>query len=253
MSAAHLFDRLDSWLFFLILGVVALFILIMGAFFLAILAAGCWEKSRVRDFVPATPDVLPPPSPYFQAMNDAARDLGFQPGGLFRQDRNSSTYRGVLGLWLSPDQKSLLCIAGGKIARTNYKKTTLVSRLTSEKSLVTMDAFGSEDLSGTRDVEVLMNADLPELNQFHLQRLARAGIAASSFAVNNLLAEFEAWNRLRADRLEANGLARYLSPDRSTWRFTPKGAWLYATTVFLTSMKKAHAQNDRANKKSPGG
>src|SRR5947208_1158584 len=115
----------------------------MGALTLAILAACLWEKQRVRDFTPATPDVLPPPSPYFRSMSEYARVLGYQPGGLFGQDRQSSMYRCCLGLWLSPDQKSLLCIGGGKVARVNYKRTFLISKLSGATSLVTMDAFGS--------------------------------------------------------------------------------------------------------------
>jgi hypothetical protein len=248
----RLLDRLQFWMLLLVLGVVALFLLIMGSLLLAILVACCWEKQRVRDFTPAGPELLPPPSPYFKAMSDAARELGFQPGGVFGQNRKSATYRCCLGLWLSPDQRSLLCIGGGKLARMNYKKTFLVSRLSGEKSLVTMDAFGSEDLSGTREVEVLMNADLRELNQLHLQRLAGAHVQPRAFAADNLLGQFEEWNRLRADRLVAQGLARYLSPERNTWRFTLKGGWRYGMAAFFTGLTKALAQEARKKIKRPG-
>jgi hypothetical protein len=243
---------LDIGVPLLTLGIVALFLLMMGVFFIAILITCCLEKQRVRDFVPATPEVLPPPSPYFQAMNDAARALGFQHTGLFGQDRHSSNYRCCLSLWLSPDQKSILCIGGGKVARIDYKRTMLISKLAGEKSLVSMDIFGSEDLSGTRDVQVLINADLAELKQFHLQRLVSAGGEPKLFKPNNLFAEFEDWNRLRADRLVQGGLGRYITPDHHDWRFTLKGAWLYATTVYFAGLKKAQAQKDRANKKRPG-
>jgi len=236
----------------LILAIIALFLLIMGGLFVALLITCCCEKQRVRDFVPATPDILPPSSPYFQAMNDAARGLGFQHAGLFAQDRHSSNYRCCLSLWLSPDQKSILCIGGGKVARIDYKRTMLISKLAGEKSLVSMDAFGSEDLSGTRDIQVLMNADLAELKGFHLQRLVSAGSEPKLFNPNNLFAEFEEWNRLRTDRLVERGWAKYLSPEHNDWRFTTKGAWLYATTAYFAGLKKAQAQKDRANKKRPG-
>ncbi len=249
----HSLQDISFWLQVVIYGGVALFFLVMAVLFLATLAACLWEKQRVRDFTPATPDLLPPPSPYFQAMNEAARELGFLPGGLFRQDRNGFLYGCCLTLWLSPDRNSLLCIAGGKVARVNYKRTTLVSRLAGEKSLVTMDEFGTEDLSGTRDVQVLMNADLRELNQLHVQRLASAGVEAQPFTTNDLLADFEAWNRLRADRLVAGGLAKYLSPDCNTWRYTPKGAWSCAITAQFKAMQKAKAQKERMKIKRPGG
>src|SRR5215831_7689322 len=169
----------------LLLGILVLFGLIMGGLFLAILIVCCCEKQRVRDFAAAPADAMPPPSPYFQAMNDAAVALGFQHGGLFGQDRRgSTTYRCCLSFWLSPDQKSILCIGGGKLARMDYKRTMLISKLNNGMSLVSMDAFGSEDLSGTRDVQVLMNADLPELKQFHLQRLVSARAETKLFAPN---------------------------------------------------------------------
>lgn len=197
----------------LLLGIIALFGLIMGVLFLAILITCLWEKQRVRDFASAPAESIPPPSSYFQAMNDAAVALGFQHAGLYGQDRQSSTYRCCLSLWLSPDQKSILCISGGKVARIDYKRTLLISQLNNGMSLVSMDIFGSEDLSGTRDVQVLMNADLAELKQFHLQRLVSAGSEAKLFAVDNAFNEFNAWNKVRADRLVERGLARYLSPS----------------------------------------
>jgi|ERR1051325_1491816 hypothetical protein len=237
----------------LLLGIIALFALIMGGLFLAILIVCLCEKQRVRDFVAAPAESMPPTSPYFQAMNDAAVALGFQHGGLYGQDRQSSTYRCCLSFWLSPDQKSMLCIGGGKLARIDYKRSILISKLNNGMSLVSMDVFGSEDLSGTRDVQVLMNADLPELKQFHLQRLVSAGAEAKLFSLDNLFKEFNDWNKLRADRLVQLGLARYLSPEHNDWRFTPKGAWLCATRAYFSNLKKAQVQKERANITRPGG
>jgi len=95
--------------------------------FMVLLAVGCLEKQRIRDFEPAGAVALPPASPYFQAMNEAARALGFQLDGVFGQNRDSSTYRCCLALWLSADRRTLLCIGGGKLARMNYRRTFLIS------------------------------------------------------------------------------------------------------------------------------
>lgn len=237
----------------LLLGILVLFGVIMGGLFLAMLITCCCEKQRVRDFVAAPADSLPPPSRYFQAMNDAAVALGYQHGGLFGQDRRgSTTYRCCLSLWLSPDQKSILCIAGGKLARIDYKRTMLISMFNNGMSLVSMDAFGSEDLSGTRDVQVLMNADLHELNQFHLQRLARLNAEARLFNPDSIFTEFNEWNKQRADRLVEQRLARYLSPEHNDWRFTLSGAWRYATTAYFSGLKKAQTQEHRRHIKRPG-
>jgi hypothetical protein len=186
-------------------------------------------------------------------MNDAASTLNFQPVGLFRQDRQSSNYRSCLSFWLSPDKTSLLCIGGGKVARIDYKRTMLISRISGNESVVSVDTFGSEDLSGTRDVQVLMNADLWELNHFHLERLAAARGELIPFSADNILREFEIWNQVRADRLVEFGLAKYLTPEHNDWRFTTKGAWRYAFRAYFTGLKKAQAQSDRASKTRPGG
>jgi hypothetical protein len=78
-------------------------------------------------------------------------------------------------------------------------------------------------------------------------------VEARPFAAGNLLDELEQWNRVRADRLVAQGLAKYLSPDQNAWRFTPRGACLYAFAVYFTGLQKAQAQKERAKKKRPGG
>jgi len=82
--------------------------------------------------------------------------------------------------------------------------------------------------------------------------LVSVGGELKLFNFISLFAEFEEWNWLRVDRLVQRGLARYLTPEHNDWRFTLKGAWLYAITVYFAGLKKAQAQKDRANKKRPG-
>jgi hypothetical protein len=183
-------------------------------------------------------------------MTEYARVLGYQPGGIFGQNRKSSMYGVYLGLWLSPDQKSLLCIAGGKVARVPYKRTFLLSKLPDATYLMTMDSFGSEDLSGTRRIEVLVNADLNELTQFHQRRLATIGAEPHPFS-SNRLGELEEWNRIRAERLVGDGLAKYI--DDNTWKFTFKGALLYTFKTQLQGFARASAQKERMHIKRPGG
>jgi hypothetical protein len=238
------------WPLLILLGLVVLFFLLMGVLLLITFFACLLEKQRIRDFVPAMPEELPPASPYFRSMSEYARLLGYQPGGMFGQNRESSMYRVYLGLWLATDQKSLLCIASGKLARVPYKRTFLISRLPDDTSLVTMDAFGSEDISGTRNIEVLMNADLNELTQLHQRRLAMAGVEPLPFS-NNRLAELEQWNRTRADRLVAGGFAKYT--DDNTWHFTLKGAILHTYKAQLRGLARASAQKERMQIRRPGG
>ena len=232
------------WPYLLIAGMI-------GFFFVTILAVGCLEKHRIHDFKPMGPDLLQVPSPYFQAMNDAARQAGFQLEGVFGQYRRNSTYRCCIALWLSPDGQTLLSVGGGKLAGINYRKTLLLSRL-GGKVLVTMDEFGSTDLSGTREIEALLNADLAELNTRHLQRLALSKEAPSPFSMGNLLQQYEEMNRLQVDKLIHLGLAKYLDAQDGIWRYSPKGAWVYAVRGYLKGMKGAQGQAARLKKKRPG-
>ena len=249
---SRLIDQLNIWVLVGILGLVLLFALVLGALFILSLAACLFEKQRVRDFIPATPDTLPAPSPYFEAMTQAAQDLGFQPAGTFVQDRKGAMYKCYLGLWLSPDEKSLLCIGGGKIAGMNYKRTSLISKTGGDNSLVTTDEFGSEDMSGTRLVEVLMNADLGELVYLHQQRLDSSTGEPRQLDANRLLLELEEWNKIRVDYLVQDGLAKYESQDENLWRFTPKGACLNAIRSHLRGISKGQSQSERLSKKRPG-
>ena len=235
----------EFWLYFAIAG----FFLFV---FLTLLVVGCLEKQRVRDFALLPAEKLPPPSPYFRAMNDAARDLGYQSGEVVGQDRNSSTYRCCFAFWLSPDQQSLLCIGGGKLARIDYKRTLLLSRLANGRILQTTDAFGTEDLSGTREIEVLMNAHLPELQAFHQQRLMGVTASFLPFRSTSLLQQYEELNQQRVAALVERGLAKFIDRESNSFRYTFKGALINATTGFLRSMKRAQSQKERAKIKRPG-
>src|SRR5262249_49525364 len=163
----------------------------------------CLEKQRIREYRSVAPEVLPPSSGYFKAMNEAASALGFQPSGLFAKAGNGAGSRVQLALWLSGDNKSLLCIWGGKVARIDYKRTCMVSNITDDKSLVTVDQFGSDDISGAREIEVVMNADLAELHGRHIERLTPHESGARTFASTSVLSELEELESKRVDRLVA--------------------------------------------------
>jgi hypothetical protein len=230
--------------------------LLIAAFFIlvftSLLTVGLLEKQRIRDFVPVPPESLPPASPYFKAMNDAARQLGYQPGEVVGQARNSRAYRCCLAFWLSADQKSLLCIGGGKLAVVDYKRTLVLSKLENGRILVTTDECGMEDFSGTRDLELLLNAHLPELHALHQRRLLAASSPAAAFAPTNLLGQYEALNEIRVRALIDRGLARFVDAQCDAYRFTVKGALLNATTGYIRGLKRGQAQKERVGLKRPG-
>lgn len=228
--------------------IAAFFILV----FTSLLAVGMLEKQRIRDFGLVPPECLPPASPYFKAMNDAASQLGYQPGEVVGQARNSRAYRCCLAFWLSPDQKSFVSIGGGKLAVVDYKRTSILSKLENGRILLTTDECGTEDFSGTRDVELLLNANLPELDALHQRRLAAASAPAVNFATTNLLAQYEALNEMRVKALVDRGLARFVDAQCNSYRFTLKGALLNATVGFIRGLKRGQAQKERVGLKRPG-
>jgi hypothetical protein len=245
-------NHIMFWVRVAILAVVVLFFLVMGGLLLAIFLACLWEKQRIRDWIPAAADSLPPASPYFQAMNDAAQALGFQCAGFFRQNRQGKMYCCCMSLWVSPDLKTILCIVGGKVAGKNYRRAMLISRLPAQESILSMDEFGSADLSGICQIEVLLNADLPELVEMHNRRLAQPRVEATSFAPVNLPEELFAWNRTRADKLAQLGLAKYLSQDRDVWKYTLNGAVAMVRKLQIFDSARMQTNMDRLKKKRPG-
>ena len=92
------------------------------------------------------------------------------------------------------------------------------------------------------EVDVLVNADLAELWEFHQSRLVAGGVEPRVLAVDNLYEELVEHNRVRADRLVEMGLASYVSTDRNLWRFTGKGARVNAVTNQTKGLARAQAQ-----------
>jgi len=70
-------------------------LLLLGAFIALLVSTALLEKLRIHDFIPAPPENGVIDSPYFIAMNEAARRLGFTTAGVFVQNR-SKGYRAQL-------------------------------------------------------------------------------------------------------------------------------------------------------------
>jgi len=225
---------------------------LIAFFFVSIVVVGAVEKFRIHDYEPAPDTVLSETSPYFAAMNQAAQQMGFQYGGAFAQSRGSQMYQCRLALWLTPDQGTLVVVVGGKIARMNYRKTFVFSRLSEVKTLVTLDEFGTTDLSGIWDAETLLNADLAELVAKHELRLEAGGLIPIAFSPTDLQTQYEAMTRARVERMIERGLATYVDAGRNVWKFTFKGAMSNALHGYLKGLKGAQGQAARAKIKRPG-
>jgi len=220
--------------------------------FISIFLVACWEKHPLRQYQPGAPEAVGPPSGYFRAMNEAAAARNLQHCGHYLQTRDSSLYRCCVSLWLTADQCTLVTVWGGKLAKIDYKRTLFISVTTDGGEIVTLDDFGIVDLSGIRDLEVVYRADFEELAARHDQRLAEAHASLKPFPPTRAMDQFEDLGQVRAERMVALGLAKFLDLQESNWRYTVKGAFKNAFVGYVMGLQKAKQQKNRAHKRRPG-
>ena len=225
---------------------------VVAAFILLFVTTALLEKQLVHEYIPAPPEQACTGSPYFQAMNDAARRLGFEPAGVFVQSRGSRIYQARLMMWLSSDRQSLLRVVGGKTMGVNIRRTMFISFVEPDRVVETADEFGGADLSGLRDCAVLMNASLEELHVRHLDRLAAWSAPKRVFSVHEAMTACEVMQAMRAAQMEKIGLGKFLNRERTVWRHTLRGAWLCYFKGFRAQLAEGKAQMHRAKLKRPG-
>jgi len=232
------------------------FWLFLGALFtfcfVSIFLTACWEKHPIRQYQPGAPEDAAPPSGYFQAMNEAAARQNLRHCGNYLQTRNSSLYKCCISLWLTADQCTLITVWGGKLAKIDYKRTLFISVTSDGREIVTLDDFGIVDLSGIRAMEVVYRADFEELAARHSQRLTEVTAPLKPFSPTRAMDQYEDLGLVRAEKMVALGLAKFLELQESNWRYTVKGAFKNAYEGYILGMQKAKLQKSRANRKRPG-
>jgi hypothetical protein len=210
------------------------------------------EKQFLKEYVPADFNLLPEPSAYFLEMNRVARELGFEYAGAFKQERANRMYQAYMACWVSPDHSTLARIGAGKTMGVAIRRTGLASYFPDSRLLETTDEFGTHDLSGVTDRKIVVNAGLWELWQVHRQRLAAEQAAPHAFRADNVLGVHETMQGLKASRLEKMGLAHFINPERTVFRYTVRGAWLTCTKGMLVQSRQGREQAFRAEIKRPG-
>ena len=228
--------------------------LVIGAlvllFAITMFSLASFEKQFVRQFVPIEAGTNLAPSRYFDAMNEAGQALGFFHCGNYVQHRKG-LYKAYLALWLTPERTALALICGGKIGGKDYKKTFQISRLNEDRLLVTRDDFSAPDLSGLYDLEIVLNADLPELYARHQARLAQYLEDGVAFSRGSALAAYEEMEAARARELVHAGLAKFLDMQENSFRYTLKGA-LLMTIRSIQQAGDSEKYLERSKKKRPG-
>ena len=101
---------MPPWVFVSVIGLAAF---VVASFFILMFFAALLEKHPLARFTPADFAELPEPSPYFLAVNESARKLGFEFLGAYKQKRQTAVYGAYFAAWLSPDNKTVLRIVGG--------------------------------------------------------------------------------------------------------------------------------------------
>lgn len=140
---------------------------IVGVFILIFVTTGFLEKVYLNDYDLAPGGEPLADTPYFKAMNDGAKRLGFAPAGVYVQSRKSRIYQSRIALWVSPERDILLQVCGGKTAGVPIRRTILASIISSDQIIQTQDHPAAIDLSGLTDQRMLLNADLDELISCH--------------------------------------------------------------------------------------
>lgn len=221
-----------------------------AAFAILFMSVGKFERRYIRQFKPVDETKLPTPSLYTGEMNEKAEELGFHNCGWYAQDIGK-LYHCTATMWVSPDNLTLLVVAGGKLAGIDYKTTLLYSKPVDGAVLVTSDEIGGVDITGVFDKEFLLNADLEELWTLHKSRLAFLGGKVEKFNRSDVLAEFEELSRRHVRALVEHGLGRWLDKQREQWRYTLKGS-IQNYFCFRRESRKLTQQKDRISKRRPG-
>ena len=200
-----IFFEIYHWIvvYYWVLLVVAV---VFAIFFMSVCK---FERRYIRHLKPADETKLPTPNFYTREMNEKAAKLGFHNCGWYVQDIGK-LYHATATMWVSPDNLTLLVVAGGKIAGIDYKTVLLYSKPVEGAVLATSDQIGEVDSTGVFDKEFLLNANLEELWRLHKSRLAFLAGKVEKFDRADVLAEFEELSRRHVHVLVEHGLARWL-------------------------------------------
>lgn len=225
----------------LVIGFIAVVGGLFAFFFVTIILAALLEKRLITSFVRVNEAELPESSPYEEKMSAAARELGFKPFGPYAHAKGG-TYKMYGRIWVSPDREILAVVGWGTILRLPSNRTRLLSLLENGRYLVTCDQFAEGDLSGLTDQGIALKAEFPALVAKHRQRLAESGLRATAFAAADPLRDYETHTLRRAEALEQQGLAYFIDPARTAWRYNIRGALAMQRSTRSQVAAAAHAE-----------
>jgi hypothetical protein len=196
----------------------------------------CERQYLAGDVEPVREPYPTTPLPYWLATRADALKFGLHPAGDFATKKNTSIVKGLMSLFVSQNGIVLVAVVSTSTTGAKLRKTVMRSFMTSGRILESSDSPGLEDLSGVVERQILVNAGIAELMNFHVERVRKSGLTPLPFNPDAALAEFEKMELQKGARLVLLKLARWADPQQTSIRMTWRGA--------LHTVKRVFAQGD---------
>lgn len=211
----------------LLIGVSVLLSLL--AFFVALI-----EKQPVIMFRESQEPLLP--HPYCHLMiHSAIAEHGFR---LLMAGGHTKSKTVKAALLLSPDQRTIVIVGAGTIAKLPIKKTILITSLSDGGALLTVDKPGPGELDSRTHREMLLDKPFTDLWRLHSARVEDHLADVVSFGEAPTWAEVDVVYQARVQRMVDDGAARYADAPRTLFRYTASGAF---RATILDSMRQLSA------------
>ncbi|MHC4092253.1 MAG: hypothetical protein ACYSUQ_02325 [Planctomycetota bacterium] len=210
-----------------------------------------FEKQMVRVFAPLDEGEEPAVSAYAAATNQAAQRLGYQFCGTRKQAKGGS-YRIFGSLWLSPLHEVLAVVSWGKLGGLRFRKTVLYSCTGEGSYLASLDVLVEIFPTDAIEIETRLNADLFELLDLHNQRISRLAEGVVAFSPEDPWDEYDQMNACLVRNLVQAGKAVFIDSVETQWRYTLKGACLFAWRGWTAGLRAKKQFFKRRSIRRPG-
>ncbi|HEY8505801.1 MAG TPA: hypothetical protein VIL46_14545, partial [Gemmataceae bacterium] len=145
-------------------------------------------------------------------------------------------YRVRYDFWIAPDGATVAVVGSGTIARIPVNGVWLWSRPADGRILCTTNETGEQDISGAVDQQTWPGSGFRALAEKHQSRLTDP---VEPFPAESPMAGYFDILRRQADALVEKGCAYYLDEERTSWRYTLKGALVfYFVSAWLRPIRR---------------
>jgi hypothetical protein len=226
-----------------VVGLLALAVLLVVLFqILFIITCLCERQYLAGDTEPANEPYPYPPSPYWRVTRKTAFEAGLQHAGDFATKQKKGLVKCLEALFISPDNQVILMISSGAAAVAKDHRTIVRTQLNTGRILESCDTFGTRDLSGVIERDVLLNAGIAELMEFHRERIRKSGAIPVAFGAGTVREEFDRITLEKGARWVTHGFARWADQEHTSIRMTFLGAWAQMSRLFSDDPNKQRSR-----------